>query len=279
MKPTIQDTRNFLRMMVPTRIPIALLLILLPVVSTQAQGDLTDEPAKPRRFTVEMIIFRYTQEVSTGTEIFPAEKPAYDDAADKSSLLIEGEPLEEIEPAERIYRDVGLVPLSRDEYTMGDIIGHLRRLDVYDPLMHFGWTQSTFPDEETLPIDLGMLGRKPQNLSGTLRLYLSRYLHLVVDLQMEAQQRAAVSNRQMSSTQEVGDDRSVSNRGSLAGRHAFGQPPVRYRINENRILKSGELRYFDHPRFGALVKVTRVEEQPDEAPEAAETELLGYPAE
>jgi len=265
-------------MMAPTRIPMALLLILLPVVSTQAQGDLTDEPAKPRRYTVEMIIFRYAEEVSTGTEIFPAENPAFDDA-DKSSLLIEGEPLEEIEPAERTYRDVGLVALSRDEYTMGDVIGHLRRLDVYDPLMHFGWTQSTFPDEETLPIDLGRLGRKPQNLSGTLRLYLSRFLHLVVDLQMDAPQRAADSNRQMSSTPDVGDDRSVSNRGSLAARHAFGQPPVRYRINEDRILKSGELRYFDHPRFGALVKVTRVEDQTDESPEATETELLGYPAE
>ena len=40
---------------------------------------------------------------------------------------------------------------------------------------------------------------------------------------------------------------------------------VRYRIQEDRIFKSGELRYFDHPKFGVLVRVSRVEEpDPDE---------------
>jgi hypothetical protein len=50
------------------------------------------------------------------------------------------------------------------------------------------------------------------------------------------------------------------------------QPPVYYRIQENRILKNGELRYFDHPKFGVLAKVTRVEEEE----ETGDTELLGY---
>ena len=42
-------------------------------------------------------------------------------------------------------------------------------------------------------------------------------------------------------------------------------PPVRYRIQENRILKNGELRYFDHPKFGVLAKVTRVEDEEEDA--------------
>jgi hypothetical protein len=50
--------------------------------------------------------------------------------------------------------------------------------------------------------------------------------------------------------------------------------PVRYRIFEDRIFKSGDLRYFDHPKFGVLAKITRVEEPGDEEPEAA---LLGEP--
>ena len=49
--------------------------------------------------------------------------------------------------------------------------------------------------------------------------------------------------------------------------------PVRYRIQEDRILRSGELRYFDHPKFGVLARITRVEE---EAP-SQDAELLGYP--
>jgi hypothetical protein len=33
--------------------------------------------------------------------------------------------------------------------------------------------------------------------------------------------------------------------------------PVRYRIAEDRIMKTGETRYFDHPRFGVIAKVTK----------------------
>ena len=32
-----------------------------------------------------------------------------------------------------------------------------------------------------------------------------------------------------------------------------------YRIEEDRIVKNGDVRYFDHPKFGVVVKVTRVE--------------------
>ena len=53
--------------------------------------------------------------------------------------------------------------------------------------------------------------------------------------------------------------------------------PVRYVINENRILKNGELRYYDHPKFGVLAKVTRIEEDEEEEEEdPAGSELLGY---
>ena len=41
--------------------------------------------------------------------------------------------------------------------------------------------------------------------------------------------------------------------------------PVRYRIVEDRIMKTGDIRYFDHPRFGVIAKVTRPEEEPASA--------------
>ncbi|MGB5624453.1 MAG: hypothetical protein WBM61_01880, partial [Woeseiaceae bacterium] len=66
-------------MMTLMRIPIALILIMLPLVAAQAQEDSTDEDAEIRRYAVEMIIFRYAQAVSVGTEIFPADKPVVED--------------------------------------------------------------------------------------------------------------------------------------------------------------------------------------------------------
>ena len=74
-------------------------------------------------------------------------------------------------------------------------------------------------------------------LDGSLTLYLSRFLHLVVDLELGA----------------------------------ANATPVFYRIEEDRILRNGELRYYDHPRFGLLARVTRVEESDDGS------ELPGYP--
>jgi hypothetical protein len=38
------------------------------------------------------------------------------------------------------------------------------------------------------------------------------------------------------------------------------QGPVFFRLQEDRIVRSGELRYFDHPRFGVIAKIMRVEE-------------------
>jgi hypothetical protein len=37
--------------------------------------------------------------------------------------------------------------------------------------------------------------------------------------------------------------------------------PIRYSISEDRIFRNGELRYYDHPRFGVLARITRFEEE------------------
>jgi hypothetical protein len=264
------------------RISMALLLSTLPVLTiAQAQDDLAEETLEIRRYTVEMIIFRYAQDVSTGSEIFDLEKRAEPDLTlDEEPVLIDGEALEEIEPVSRIYRDIEFTLLSRDELTMGEIMSRLQRLDVYKPLMHFGWTQATWPDESTLPIELSRLGRPPSELSGTLRLYLSRFLHLVVDLELDAPDESRSSAAPSSyGDYRSFDESSIDESRSRNGRYDFEPPPpVRYHINENRIFKSGDLRYFDHPKFGVLAKITRVDDEPEEALDPPDTELLGYPA-
>ena len=117
---------------------------------------------------------------------------------------------------------------------------------------------------------LDAMGERPDDLDGTLRLYLGRFLHLVVDLELDAPE----SDQSADALSSYGDYR------SSADYDDFGGPrPVRYRINEDRILRSGELRYFDHPKFGVLARVTRVEDESEESVDPMETELLGYPVE
>jgi len=258
------------------RTTTVLLLILLPFVTLPAQEIALEDEPEIRRYTVEIIIFKYAQEVATGSEVFPPDEPLIDPS------LLDDLPLEEeipqlagdSEEAPRRRQDIEFTLLARDEYTMGDIMGRLRRLDVYNPVMHFGWTQSTWPEEETQAIELAAFGRTPQGLDGSLKLYLSRYLHLVVDLELDAEDTGRRNSRLGDSVSDYGDYRTIDGFGD-----GVSAGPVRYRIEENRILRSGELRYFDHPKFGVLAKVLRVEEETEDALPLEETELLGYPIE
>ena len=36
--------------------------------------------------------------------------------------------------------------------------------------------------------------------------------------------------------------------------------PIHYRIFEDQIVKNGDIRYYDHPKFGVIAKITRFEE-------------------
>lgn len=263
------------------RILTALLLTTLPVLALNAQDELVAEVSETRRYAVEMIIFRYAQEVSTGSEVFLAEQPALEaPIIDEEPLLIDGEPLEEIPPVSRIYRDIELTLLPEDQYTMEEIMSRLERLDVYEPLMHFAWTQATWRDEDSQPIELASLGVPPPGLNGRLHLYLSRYLHLVVDLQLDAPLETAATDGRRDTISSVGDYRSLNSPVLPSERYdVAASAPVRYHIEENRILRSGDIRYFDHPKFGVLAKVTRAEERPEDPLETDDSELLGYPAE
>ena len=94
-------------------------------------------------------------------------------------------------------------------------------------------------------------------------------VHSHFDHAMDAPEVAVVGNDEI---QRRGDGVTVDDLfARIPGSGA--ELPVRYRLQENRILKNGELRYYDHPKFGVLAKVSRVEEEEDDD---GVTELLGY---
>ena len=251
------------------------LAISVPAITQELEAELVDVP-EIRRYSVEVIVFKYAQEVSTGSEVFIPdeipEEPELDELAFEEELEILEEPIpeaeEEAEPEP--LPDTEFVLLLEEEYQLGEVLEHLTRLDVYEPVMHFGWTQATWPQEQTEAIPLGHFAEPPEDLDGSLTLYLSRYLHLVVDLQLVAPPEVVVLSQD-----ETGFHPDTATVGELLG---YGdeiqhEQAVRYRIEENRILKNGELRYYDHPKFGVLAMVTRVEEEEEEPDDTGE--LLG----
>jgi len=248
------------------------LAMFLPAMAQEMLGDIElEEVPEIRRYTVEVIVFLYAQEVMTGSEIFPRDQPEPELLPLEEDIEfveeLPEEPAEELEP----LPDVELVMLDEADFQLGDIMDRMERLDVYEPIMHFGWTQATWPDEQTEAIPLQRLAPPPAGLDGELTLYLSRYLHLVVDLQLEASDDMVINQDEV---EQLGD---ITVGDLLNGMETQpGELPAYYRIQENRILKNGELRYYDHPKFGVLAKVTRVE---DEEEDSGAVELLGYGSE
>lgn len=277
------------RLMKLTNLPALLLasMVLAPPAHSQDAVPETDETA--RRYTVEVIVFRYVEDVYTGSEVFVPD-PAIDefvpgDPADAATLAIDSSELVPPGPAhdaggvnpaagdpdeivEEPIPTAGAVLLLRDEFSMQNFARKLELLDVYEPILHVGWTQPAAAQEESVPLDLANFGAPPPGLEGQFTLYLGRFLHLVVDLALDADPAteempepgavpAALDEPQLS----FGDAR-PQYYGDEAGTRQ--QQRVRYRIHEDRIMKAGDVRYFDHPKFGVIAKVTRVESSPAE---------------
>lgn len=247
------------------RLPGLLASLALPAIMASAFAQDNEPPAEtdavevPRHYAVEVIIFEYREDVGVGTEVFVAERiqPEPEPADDTTA---EPEPSAELEPSTRPVYPFSARTLSRAELTMGETLGRLERLDAYEPLMYFGWVQPTIPAEQTPELPLARFGRVPAGLDGSIKLYLNRFLHLVVDVSLAAPPGAESA----ASPYADYDEAAVPTYGDARGADESGYAvylPLRYRIAEDRIMKNGETRYYDHPKFGVIAKVTRIEEE------------------
>lgn len=98
----------------------------------------------------------------------------------------------------------------------------------YRVLAHQHWQQTI--DARTVAKPVRVAAANPDELEGTIRFFMSRHLHLDVNLLF---------------------------REGVAGAERSGG--VVYRLSEQRKLKSQETHYFDHPKFGVLVRVMPLE--------------------
>jgi hypothetical protein len=100
----------------------------------------------------------------------------------------------------------------------------------YRVLAHQHWQQTIDPKTVAMPVRVA--AANPAELDGTIRFYMSRHLHLDVNLLF---------------------------RETPTGADPSGT--VVYRLSEQRKLKSQETHYFDHPKLGVLVRVMPLEKE------------------
>lgn len=137
--------------------------------------------------------------------------------------------------------------LPAGAYQLNNIQGGLAAARGYHVLFHRAWRQPAYDRARAVgyPVHTPAAGRHG-SVSGTVTLLKERYLHLDVDLRMTT--GAAVTAPYADSP---------------------GSAPV-YRLSERRRIRSGELHYFDHPRFGMIARVTPyVSPENQAAPEVA----------
>jgi hypothetical protein len=118
-------------------------------------------------------------------------------------------------------------------YLAPAISGLLEQDGHYRVLTHLHWMQTV--DAKSVAKPVRIASANPAELEGSIRFYMSRHLHLDVNLLF----RETVT--------------------------AGGSEPntAVYRLSEQRKVKSQETHYFDHPRLGVLVRVMPVEKHKD----------------
>ena len=158
-----------------------------------------------------------------------------DTTGEGESEPVSGSPL----PAFRLLRT--------DELELRGAVQRLRRDTEYRPLAHGGWVQATYPPDQAVPIDIALLGTV--NPVGTVKLHLSRFLHVTVDLVYRAPPVPA--NLQATTTL----DNTLSDL----------VLPRRYAFRIQRRVRSGEVHYLDHPAIGLLVIVRPQPVEPEDA--------------
>jgi hypothetical protein len=98
----------------------------------------------------------------------------------------------------------------------------------YRVLAHQHWQQTI--DAKTIAKPVQVVAVNPAELEGMVRFFMSRHLHLDVNLLF----------RQRATGLDTGEN-------------------LVYRLSEQRKLKSQETHYFDHPKLGVLVRVMPLE--------------------
>jgi hypothetical protein len=187
-----------------------------------------------------------------------------------------------------VYANGAYVLLNKDFFQLNSIADRINSSSQYDVVLHLAWRQPTFDEDKSLPVFVfnGMLERDPAPepisnpglnqgydfyvngleagpqyywLSGTLKLSVSRYLHLESDLHMKLR----------TTKQEVIEQSPPPEAGGFGSFFGMAKEPTPimierpvlqdYRLYETRRMRSKEIHYFDHPMMGIVVKVTPYE--------------------
>ncbi|WP_321323449.1 CsiV family protein [Thiomicrorhabdus sp.] len=133
--------------------------------------------------------------------------------------------------------------INKSNRTLGGAVAKLNKRG-YSVLFHQAWSQVTYANKNA-PTVLIESDKSGTNMVGTVRLYKTRYAHVDIDLEFDRRIPSKIL------------DSFLQNEKLLSTEN----PPTRwhFHLKESRKIKSGELHYIDHPLFGVLVKIHKID--------------------
>ncbi len=220
------------------------------LLTTGIAADTESAPA-PKRFSVELIVFRHldqgrnTPEIPAASSIFRrspldlsiAEAPNAPPIPDTSLETLDV--ADNVEPVSSIYPD--FAPLRDDARALNDLYARLARVDAYQPIVRVGWIQTVHSADDAMPYRFEPVTIGDDHVAGTVTLYKGRFLHLELDLALTAE-KPAVETR--------------FGFGFGADRSEVQEP---YKLTESRRIRGSATHYFDHPQFGVIARIAPVE--------------------
>ncbi len=229
---------------------LLLLMIALLPLGASAESD--------RWYEVEVIVFLHNSAATQDGEVWP-RLPGEPDTSNARNL---GAPMGRDGKARPFQR------LTENEMRMNEDYERLRRSAQYRPLLHTGWRQPGYPANRAVEVHLNagsvevaeaqsqaasfgdqgnspaVVSREKPRLDGTIKVVLSRYLHVTTDLIYR-------------------DDPAPLPAAAPGADTAVAAPLPRqgitYRLQQERRMRSSEIHYIDHPRFGVVVLITPYE--------------------
>jgi hypothetical protein len=138
---------------------------------------------------------------------------------------------------EPLSRNKAFSSLNTNQQQLHGVYRRLERLSSYTPIAHGGWIQ---PLKKKGKLNNVKITHQTgaHRLEGTLTFHRGRFLHLNVDLQLSEMFPLPINNGYVTNN--------------------VIQPATLYRLKETRRIKTSQSNYFDHPRFGVLAIVEKI---------------------
>ena len=142
-----------------------------------------------------------------------------------------------------------------------NVVGSLQRSSGYRVLLVKSWRQPGLERGSAIPVLIkgGDSYGNHRRLEGTVRLVLSRYLHLETDLWLGDYVQEINTPQEWNETGETAAPLPVVDSASDTAESGPQYIPTHLvRMQESRRMRSKELHFIDHPMLGAVVKIIPV---------------------